>query len=641
MNMGQLKTAHHFPAFCFMLSAQKQTNLHIKRLLSNANNTTQSAFSIKHSALSLKHMYKHLIYSLSLAGLLAACNQGQKEPGAGDNNKDTTQSAAFRQYEDHFIEALWKISPDWATGVGYHKYDSVLVIPDSASQQKELAFLQEQQDSLQTYDTSKLSSALLIDYYLIRNQLAQRKWDLTEAKTQEWDPSNYNVSNTFATILNETYAPLDTRLRSFYSRLNNVPAYYAAAKQQIKDPVPELTGLAQDQNLGGLSIFEKDLADSLQKSGLAADEKKQLLARAKTATAAIKDFAAWLKALKVEHPRSFRLGKALYEDKFKFNIQSMYSAEQIYDSAMVRKAWVHGEMARISRQLWPKYFGSAAMPTDSLVLIKRMIDTLSVQHAEPAEFQQSIEKQLPTLTAFIKEKDLLYMDPSKPLKVRKEPGYMAGVAGASISAPGPYDKGGNTYYNVGSLEGWPADKAESFLREYNQYILQILNIHEAIPGHYTQLVHANKSPSLIKSLLSNGAMIEGWAVYTEQMMLENGYGNNTPEMWLMWYKWNLRTVCNTILDYSVHVKDMSKEDAIQLLTQQAFQQQAEAEGKWKRVSVTSVQLTSYYTGFKEIIDLRHAYQEKLGSKFNLKEFNEKFLSYGNAPVKYIRQLMLD
>jgi len=136
-------------------------------------------------------------------------------------------------------------------------------------------------------------------------------------------------------------------------------------------------------------------------------------------------------------------------------------------------------------------------------------------------------------------------------------------------------------------------------------------------------------------------MIEGWAVYTEQMMLENGYGNNAPEMWLMWYKWNLRTVCNTILDYSVHVKDMSKEDAIQLLTQQAFQQQAEAEGKWRRVSVTSVQLTSYYTGFKEIIDLRHAYQEKLGSKFNLKEFNEKFLSYGNAPVKYIRQLMLD
>src|ERR1044072_6728146 len=298
-------------------------------------------------------------------------------------------------------------------------------------------------------------------------------------------------------------------------------------------------------------------------------------------------------------------------------------------------------MARISKQLWPKYFGSAPVPEDQLVLIKRMIDTLSIQHVKPAEFQQSIEKQLPALTAFIKEKDLLYLDPTKPLKVRKEPGYMAGGAGASVSAPGPYDKGGNTYYNVGSLQGWEPERAESYLREYNHYILQILNIHEAIPGHYTQLVYANQSPSLLKSILGNGAMIEGWALYTEQMMLENGYGNNEPEMWLMWYKWNLRAVCNTILDYSVHVNNMSKEDAIKLLTQEAFQQQAEAEGKWKRVSVTSVQLTSYYTGYKEIIDLRNAYKEKMGDKYNLKEFNEKFLSYGSTPVKYIRQLMLN
>ncbi len=565
---------------------------------------------------------------------------GKKEPGGQGAGTDTTQSAAFRAYEDHFIDALWKTYPDWATEMGYHAYDSVLLIPDTAGQQAELAFIKQQEDSLQQYDTSKLGDALLIDYHLIKNRLASSKWDIEQQKSGEWDPSDYNVSNTFAFILNESYAPLDTRLRSFYSRLTNVPAYYTAAKQRIKDPVPELTGLAQDQNLGGLSIFEKDLADSVKQSSLTAQEKQQLLARAQTAAKAIKDYAAWLKALKVEHPRSFRLGSGLYEQKFTYNIQSAYTAAQIYDSAVARKTWVHGEMARISRQLWSKYFGTKARPADSLAMIKQMIDTLSVQHVKPAEFQQAIEQQLPTLTAFIKEKDLLYLDPSKPLVVRKEPGYMAGVAGASISAPGPYDKGGNTYYNVGSLQGWEPARAESFLREYNHYILQILNIHEAIPGHYTQLVYANQSPSLIKSLLSNGAMIEGWAVYTEQMMLENGYGNNEPEMWLMWYKWNLRTVCNTILDYSVHVKDMSKEDALHLLTQEAFQQQAEAEGKWKRVSVTSVQLTSYYTGYKEIIDLRKAYQAKMGNQFNLKAFNEKFLSYGNAPVKYIRQLML-
>jgi uncharacterized protein (DUF885 family) len=580
------------------------------------------------------------LFTLALAALLAACNTGNNT-GSGQTGADTTQNAAFRQYETHFLASLWKTYPEWATSVGYHEYDTVLTVPDSTGIQTELAFIQQQQDSLKSYDTSKLGVNLLTDYYLIRNQLEARRWDIETAKASEWDPSRYNVSSTFAFMLNEGYAPLDTRLRSFYSRLVNIPAYYAAAKLMIKDPVPELTSLAQEQNLGGLSIFEKDLADSVKNSSLSAEEKQQLLDRGKTAAAAIRDYASWLKALKVERPRSFRLGKELYESKFKYDIQSAYTAAQIYDSALARKNWIHAEMARISKKLWPKYFGNAPIPEDPMVMIKRMIDTLSIQHVKPAEFQQAIEKQLPVLTAFIKEKDLLYLDPSKPLKVRKEPGYMAGVAGASVSAPGPYDKTGNTYYNVGSLEGWTPERAESYLREYNHYILQILNIHEAIPGHYTQLVYANQSPSLIKSILGNGAMIEGWAVYTEQMMLENGYGNNEPEMWLMWYKWNLRAVCNTILDYSVHVNNMGKEDAIKLLTQEAFQQQAEAEGKWKRVSVTSVQLTSYYTGYKEIVDLRNAYKEKMGDKYNLKEFNEKFLSYGSTPVKYIRQLMLN
>src|SRR6201988_72468 len=212
------------------------------------------------------------------------------------------------------------------------------------------------------------------------------------------------------------------------------------------------------------------------------------------------------------------------------------------------------------------------MPENKLEAIKMMIDKLSLHHVKADSFQTAIEHQIPLLVDFIKQKDLIYIDPSKPLVVRKEPAYMAGVAGASISASGPYDKNGNTYYNVGSLSGWDKERAESYLREYNHYILQILNIHEAIPGHYTQLVYSNQSPSIIKAILGNGAMIEGWAVYTERMMLESGYGNNEPEMWLMYYKWNLRATCNTVLDYGVHTKDLSKDDALHLLVNEAFQQ---------------------------------------------------------------------
>ena len=189
------------------------------------------------------------------------------------------------------------------------------------------------------------------------------------------------------------------------------------------------------------------------------------------------------------------------------------------------------------------------------------------------------------------------------------------------------------------LDGMSDASAESYLREYNHWILQILNIHEAIPGHYTQLVYSNQSPSLVKSLFGNGAMVEGWAVYTERMMLEEGYGNFEPEMWLMYYKWNLRVICNTILDYSIHVKGMTEDQAIALMMNEAFQQQAEAEGKWRRATLSQVQLTSYYSGYREIYDFRDEYKKAQGKDFDLKTFHEQFLSYGSAPVKYIRQLM--
>ncbi len=577
---------------------------------------------------------KHAIVLLVLVAALAAFIQKAGQSGLAPADP------AFDRYKGHFLDALWKQYPDWATSAGYHRYDSVLVIPDEQSRRNDLAFVKAQLDSLNQFEVGRLSALNQIDYCLIQNQLRSTRWEIDTLRSYEWNPASYNVIGSFAFILSEPYAPLATRLRRFHQKMAAIPAYYEAVRKQLRNPVVELTKLAADRHAGGVSVMETDFADSLKKSMIPVMERQQMLSRAKTSVQAIKSHVAWLNALPHPKPRSFRLGKALYERKFAYDIQSAYTAEQVYNSALVRKQYLHRQMAQLSTQLWPRYFGSKPVPADTLDLIRRMIDTLSVQHVKPDAFQVSIEQQLPQLVAFVNQKNLLYIDPSKPLVVRKEPGYMAGVAGASISSPGPYDKNGNTYYNVGSMAGWSAERSESYLREYNEYMMQILNIHEAIPGHYTQLVYANQSPSLIKSVLSNGAMIEGWAVYTEQMMLENGYGNHQPELWLMWYKWNLRSVCNTILDYGVHTGTLSRDDVIKLLTREAFQQQAEADGKWKRVSVTSVQLTSYYTGFKEISDLREAYKRKTGDAYRLKTFNETFLSYGNAPVKYIQQLML-
>lgn len=579
---------------------------------------------------------RNLFIMIGCLYLISCGNNETKNETVNTFNPD----AHFDKYKENFVEALWKLYPGWASSIGYHKYDSILTIPNQQNRDKLLAFAKANLDSLKSFDLTKLSDNNKTDYFMMENSFKETDWSFNSFRSFEWNPATYNICGDFAEMLANNYDSLDARLENFYLKLNYVPAYYEAAKQNIKNPTAEHTQLAIDQNIGGASVFTTDLNEALTRSKLSEEKKVEIKARATEAIKAITDYASWLKQLDNKQPRSFRVGSELYKKKFEFDIMSGYTAEQIFDKAVIHKKELHDKMLAITKDLWPKYLKDKKMPEDNLLAISEMINVLSVKHVKPDSFQLAIEKQIPELVEFIKQKDLITLDPTKPLVVRKEPAYMAGTAGASISSPGPYDKNGNTYYNVGSLAGWDKARAESYLREYNHYILQILNIHEAIPGHYTQLVYSNQSPSIIKSIFGNGAMVEGWAVYTELMMLENGYGNNEKEMWLMYYKWNLRSTCNTILDYSIQNKNLSKEDALSFLMHEAFQQKAEAEGKWKRASLSQVQLCSYFTGYTEIYDLREELKKKQGDKFNLKAFHEKFLSYGSAPVKLIRELML-
>ncbi|MCG9756547.1 DUF885 domain-containing protein [Shewanella insulae] len=580
---------------------------------------------------------------LGLGGLTACKTHTEETANPQGANIVQAQAQSFKQFSTQFIDALWQQSPTWALYSGYHKYDGVLKVPNAQSRIESLAFVDAQLKLLNGFDVKQLTPSELIDYKLIENLLKQDRWEIETFKSWQWNPASYNVAGGFAQLVNEDFAPLDERLRSFLARMENVPAYYVAARENIDQPTLEHTQLAIMQNRGAFSVFSDDLLKQVAASGLSDDEKALFNTRFKLTVDAINQHIDWLTSLEAkltkEGARSFRIGEELYEQKFAFDIQSGMSAKQLYEKALADKARVQGEMAKITKQLWSKYF-KTDMPSDTKVATRQLIDKLSARHVKREDFVAEVRAQIPELVKFVNQKQLVTLDPNKPLVVRETPEYMRGFAGASISAPGPYEKTGNTYYNVTPLDGMSDASAESYLREYNHWILQVLNIHEAIPGHYTQLVYSNESPSLIKSLFGNGAMVEGWAVYAERMMLEEGYGNFESEMWLMYYKWNLRVIANTILDYSIQVKGMTEEEAIALMTQEAFQQQAEAEGKWRRATLSQVQLTSYYAGYREIYDFREELKGKQGEAFDLKGFHEQFLSYGSAPVKYIRQLML-
>ncbi len=561
--------------------------------------------------------------------------QGTSVPTAADQR--------FQRYSALSLEDYLREFPEYAVSLGRYELADKMTVPDQASRVRALVFYDRQLAVLAAFDPASLSASSRVDRQLMHNEFASNRWNLLTFKEWEWQPSQYNVGDSFGRLLTTEYAPLDTRLRHVLARMTLVPTYYDAARASIANPTLEHTLLALQQNRGALDIFGDDLVKKLAASGLSADEKQLFTTRLAATKAAISGYVDWLKvqepALKQGGARSFRIGKALYEQKFAYDIQSGFTADQLYARALREKASLHDQMEKLARELWPKTMGAQPVPADRLDVIRAVIDELSKHHTAPAAFVETVRQQIPALEAFVRQHDLVEQDPTRPLQVRETPTYMRGVAGASVSAPGPFDPTANTYFNVDPLDAFTPEQAESYLREYNDWMLQILNIHEAIPGHYTQLVHANKSPSTIKAIFGNGSMVEGWAVFGEKLMLDAGYGNNAPEMWLIWMKWNLRSVVNTILDYEIHTQGLQRDAAITLMTREAFQQQAEATGKWRRATLSQVQLTSYYNGYAEITALRDEHRARLGKDFSIRKFNDRFLSFGSAPVKFIRELM--
>jgi uncharacterized protein (DUF885 family) len=542
-----------------------------------------------------------------------------------------------------FLTALWRIDPEGGIYVGKFDAAARLTIPDEQTRAKQLAFTDEWLEKFRKLNADKLSPNQRTDLALLINKLQYDRWKLTVFRDFEWNPARYNIAQPLDLILNTEYAAKPQRLRTILKRLGDVPAYYQAAQASIVNPTREHTQLAITQAPGTL-VMLAEVGKAAQDSILSPQEKAIFAQRVANAGSAVLAWVDFLYDLdksqqQTQQARSFRIGNSLYEQKFAFEIQSASTAEQTYRKALAAREELLTRMDALSDQLWAQTMGNAAKPSDRFKKIGMVIDKLSLQHVAPADFLPEIRRQIPQLQDYVIRNKLVTIDPSKPLVVRETPLYQRGVAGASIDAPGPYRPKDKTYYNVTPLDDLTPAQAESSLREYNNWMLQILNIHEAIPGHYTQLMNANRSPSLVKSLFGNGAMIEGWAVYGERMMLESGYGNNAPELWLMWCKWNLRSVSNTILDYSVHVLGMTREQAIDLLVRQAFQTPQEATEKWRRVQLSSVQLTSYFSGYSDIMELRERRKQQLGERFNLKEFHDQFLGYGNAPVRVIGQLM--
>lgn len=422
------------------------------------------------------------------------------------------------------------------------------------------------------------------------------------------------------------------------SRLDGVPAIVAAAKARLGKPPRIYTETAILQARGLIELTSKGLGEAVAQ---APGQKAAVEAGAQKATAALTELLAFFeKELLPRSDGDFRIGRALFEKKLRFELADPVNIDEVAKGARALLDATTEEMVATSVELWPQLFGKVAVPKhDTLAakkaLVKKVLDKVAADRPTNVTILAEAKKMLEEMTAFVRQHDLVRV-PEEKCDVIEMPEYRRGVAVAYCDSSGPFEAKPETYYAIAPTpKDWSKARVDSFYKEYNRAMLVDLTIHEAMPGHYLQAMHNNRFPSKLRALHSSGPFVEGWAVYAEWLMAK--YGAGGAKVRLQRQKMVLRLCANAILDHEIHAGKMDEKQALALMQGDAFQEEGEAVGKWKRARLSSAQLTTYYYGFSEFAKLRAAHETRPG--FTERAFNDRLLSYGAPPMKLLREIM--
>ena len=554
----------------------------------------------------------------------------------------TPQNDQFQKIARDYIEQYLRANPEDATELGDHRFDGQLTDYSSDARAKDLATQKEFRDKLNAVDGSQLTGANNIDFRILKENIDYQIFQAEELKEPEWNPLVYmqSLANSLYLLVARDFAPAEKRIPNLRQRMEKIPRVIAQAKDNLQHPPRVHTETAIEQTQGAISLVREGLSPLLDS---APSMKKELAPLQEKTAAALEDYKKWLQNDLL--PRSdgdFRLGVEKFRKKLQFALASDLSMEEIMKRAQADLQQTQTAIYQTALPLYKKSFPDADSATlaDKHKVTVAVLDKLAEQHPDDATVVPYAQKVLGEATDFVKQHNLVTAS-SVPLDVIAMPEFKRGVAIAYCDSPGPLDKNGKTFFAVAPTpKDWSKERKESFFREYNNFMIRDLTVHEAMPGHYLQLAHANefRAPTLVRAIFRSGTFIEGWAVYCEQMMAEQGYGG--PEVKMQQLKMRLRAIANAILDQSIHAGNMTEKEAMDLMMEQTFQQEGEAVAKWKRARLTSAQLSTYFVGATEHLDLRSAEEKKLGRDFDLKKYNDQVISYGSPPVKYVRELML-
>lgn len=593
-----------------------------------------------------------LVYVIALSlgiAFAASCSKAPDSAPPAPKPEVVNHDLQFEALGRSALSSWFRLNPVMATQTGSHIVDGELDDLSAKGRSAGLAFARDTLAQLRSIDPSTLSRENQIDYEMFRNELERQIWKRETLADWAWDPLVYSdlAGSAIYSLMAREFAPLPERLKSATLRMEKLPLLFAQARENL-DParVPSIHAeTVTRQHAGILELVEQFITPNLGQLG---EEDRE---RAENAIGnlklAVAEHQKWLDETLVPNAKGdFRIGTALYDKKLAFALNSPLSRAEIRSRAEAELQRVRAEMYEIARKVLADQPKAPELPEQPTPEQQQagIVAALELAYADRPARDKVVELATASTeraTAFVREKGLVTL-PDSPVKIILMPEFQRGVAVAYCDSPGPLDKHLDTFYAVSPIpDDWNDEQVDSYLREYNTRSIEELSIHEAMPGHFLQIAHANKHPSTLRAVLASGSFIEGWAVFSEKLMVDAGYLDNDPLLRLINLKWYLRVITNAIIDQAIHVDGMTREEAMALMTEQGFQQEREAAGKWVRAQLTSAQLPTYFVGFQEHLDLERAMRAKQGEAFDLHQYNDKVLSFGSPPVRFVRQMMLD
>jgi uncharacterized protein (DUF885 family) len=559
---------------------------------------------------------------------------------AGD--EDARLTAFFKEY----LEEQFRRRPLEATRLGDHRFDDRL---DDLSPKARAAWTERQRQALadlpKRVDYHKLSRAAQIDYEILEHHLKYALWSAANTHPFEEDPRVYNeyVSDSIYLPLVQSTEPKATTLRKCAARMAQIPKVVAVARECLHNPPRALLETAIRQNRGAIGFYEGGVFEAAGET----PQLSELAPAARPAVATLKDYQKFLEDDLLPRAKGdWRLGKEKFYQKLVLELDAGLTADEVLQEAEREADRVEREMYVIARQLWSQTFPRRPLPPDDpdgrRSTVSQVLARLATEHGRVENLVKAARATVEHVKQFIAANDILRLPEPDHCRVIEMPEFQRGNSVAFLNPAPPLDPNAASVYAVSPPpRDWDARRVTSFMEEYNRFMLPILTIHEGYPGHYVQLEYSNRNPSLIRRVLYSGVFAEGWAVYTEQMMLDQGFGKGDLGMRLHQLKWYLRTVINAILDHKMHCDGMTDEEAPELLTKRAFQSEGEARLKVIRAKQSSCQLSTYFVGRTAFYRLRQQIEREQGDRFDLGRYHEAVLAHGTLPVKYLPELVRD